>query len=134
LKSWEEEKKKSFRWLTLWVFSLLQDKADYDRLSYSKKEDQIDLLTRILTVGEADQGDEVLASDKEQNVSLSSKKLAIARRSVSSLTGLSGARGLSYMEYQTGAGASGQGQRRNPRHDPNRERHHLFRFRNKYQK
>jgi hypothetical protein len=109
-----------------------------DRLCYSKREDQIDLLSRILTVGEADQGDEVLATDKEDALQ-PHQKLAIAKRSVSSLAGLSGARGMTYMEYQTGSGggvsssATG-GQKTKKKSDPYKERHFMFRFRKRFQK
>jgi DNA excision repair protein ERCC-3 len=122
------------------VTGLLDDKnqVNRDRLCYSKREDQIDLLSRILTVGEADQGDEVLATDKEDALQ-PHQKLAIAKRSVSSLAGLSGARGMTYMEYQTGSGggvsssATG-GQKTKKKSDPYKERHFMFRFRKRFQK
>ena len=109
-----------------------------DRLCYSKREDQIDLLSRILTVGEADQGDEVLATDKEETLQ-PHQKLAIARRNVSSLAGLSGAKGMTYMEYQTGgrdagAGSSARGGKPKKKADPYKERHFMFRFRKRFQK
>ncbi|QDZ25466.1 DNA repair helicase Rad25 [Chloropicon primus] len=111
------------------------DKAEYDRLSYSKREDQIDLLSRILTVGEADQGDEVLATDKEQQIQ-EKNLLSAARRNVSSLAGLSGARGMTYMEYQTGTQPKqlSEAQKRRNKINPYKERHHLFKFRKKYQR
>lgn len=110
-----------------------KNQVNRDRLCYSKREDQIDLLSRILTVGEADQGDEVLATDKEETLQ-PHQKLAIARRSVSSLAGLSGAKGMTYMEYQTGGGASSSGTRTKKKTDPYKERHFMFRFRKRFQK
>ena len=129
---------------------MFQDKSEYDRLSYSKREDQVDLLSRILTAGEAEGGDEVLATDKEQNVQGSSGRnthggsasMLAARRQVSSLAGLSGARGMNYMEYGTNQGQGGpssSGQKsaqmkKQNRFNPYKERHFLFKFRKKYQK
>jgi len=94
------------------------------------------LLTKILVAGEAEQGDEVLTTDKEQAVQQEAP--TVARRNVSSLAGLSGARGLSYLEYSTGASSSataaGAAARKPKKGNPNRERHFLFKYRKRFQK
>ena len=113
-----------------------KDAAEKSQLCYSKRDDQINLLTKILVAGEAEQGDEVLTTDKEQAVQQEAP--TVARRNVSSLAGLSGARGLSYLEYSTGASSSataaGAAARKPKKGNPNRERHFLFKYRKRFQK
>jgi len=112
------------------VITNLLDSADMGRLAYSKKEDQIDLLAKILTAGEADQGDETLPTDREETIQTIT---GAVRRKVGSLSGLSGADGVTYMEYKTGQGSAAPKKPSSSKRDPH-NRHFLFRFRKKFQK
>jgi DNA excision repair protein ERCC-3 len=91
-------------------------------LHLNTKEEQLDLLAKVLSAGEEDAGEEVLPVTDE--VSRTAK--AIAKRTVGSLSALSGGAGLTYMEYSTGAGGAGGGKPRMTTKS-GRNRHLLFR-------
>jgi len=123
------------------VITSLLDTVDRGRLHYSKKEDQLQLLSKILTVGHEQQlGDEVLRGDQEEQIRTLREGGASSSRAMTSLQALSGGAGLTYREFKTGAGTSGQAaaaaaaKKKKKPYNPYHERNHLFKFRKKYQR
>uniref|UniRef100_A0A7S3VI15 DNA 3'-5' helicase n=1 Tax=Dunaliella tertiolecta TaxID=3047 RepID=A0A7S3VI15_DUNTE len=80
-------------------------------LMLSKKDDQLDLLCRVLTAGLEEAGIERGANDDEDEALQEERKASGqrpgSRRVVGSMGALSGAAGLRYLEYSTGAGGGG---------------------------
>lgn len=89
-------------------------------LSYHRLEDQLALLGKVLSAGDDMVGLEHLEEDTDDIA------LQKARRSVGSMSAMSGARGMIYMEYNTGKGKK-MVQKAKPK-DPTK-RHHLFKKR-----
>ncbi|XP_078445881.1 general transcription and DNA repair factor IIH helicase/translocase subunit XPB1-like [Wolffia australiana] len=91
-------------------------------LSFHRLEEQLDLLNKVLNAGDDAVGLEQLEEDTD------GMALQKARRTVGSMSAMSGARGMFYMEYSTGKGkGAGQGQQKKPK-DPTK-RHSLFKKR-----
>uniref|UniRef100_A0A1D1Z523 DNA 3'-5' helicase n=1 Tax=Anthurium amnicola TaxID=1678845 RepID=A0A1D1Z523_9ARAE len=91
-------------------------------LSFDRREDQLDLLNKLLNAGDDAVGLEQLEEDTD------GMALQKARRSIGSMSAMSGASGMVYMEYNTGKGKqAGQGQHKKPK-DPTK-RHVLFKKR-----
>ncbi|KAL4186917.1 hypothetical protein AMTRI_Chr09g36580 [Amborella trichopoda] len=92
-------------------------------LGYYHLEDQLALLTKVLSAGDDAVGLEQLEEDTDDIA------LQKARRSVGSMSAMSGANGRVYMEYRTGHGKQpGQVQGKGKPKDPNK-RHVLFKKR-----
>eukprot|EP01018_Ginkgo_biloba_P024365 Gb_19362 [translate_table: standard] len=92
-------------------------------LSYHSLDDQLALLTKVLNAGDDAVGLEQLEEDADDITLLK------ARRSVGSMSAMSGASGMVYMEYSTGRGKqAGQSQLKSKPRDPNK-RHNLFKKR-----
>ncbi|KAK6935411.1 ERCC3/RAD25/XPB helicase, C-terminal domain [Dillenia turbinata] len=92
-------------------------------LSYHRLEDQLALLGKVLSAGDDVVGLEQLEEDVDDIA------LQKARRSVGSMSAMSGAHGMVYMEYNTGKGKhAGQGQMKSKPKDPSK-RHYLFKKR-----
>lgn len=89
----------------------------------SSKEEQLDMLTRVLSAGEEEAA--VEADDLTDDINRTVK--AVARRTVGSLTALSGGRGMSYMEFGTGGGRGSSKPRMATK--SGKPRHALFRAR-----
>lgn len=89
-------------------------------LSYHRLEDQIALLGKVLSAGDDAVGLELLEEDADDIA------LQKARRAAGSMSAMSGANGLVYMEYNTGRNK--QGQMKSKPKDPTK-RHVLFRKR-----
>uniref|UniRef100_A0A7C9DV12 DNA 3'-5' helicase n=1 Tax=Opuntia streptacantha TaxID=393608 RepID=A0A7C9DV12_OPUST len=90
-------------------------------LSYYKLEDQLALLSKVLNAGDDMIGLEQLEEDADEIA------LMKARRSMGSMSAMSGANGMVYMEYSTGQRKQA-GQLRSKPKDPSK-RHHLFKKR-----
>lgn len=87
------------------VVTNLPPEGEGQDLAYSKLEDQLDLLSRVLSAGEGAFKDDFLAEDQEE---LPGGPMAGVRRTAGSLSGMSGAQGGSYLEYRRGpAGGPG---------------------------
>ncbi|PKU76852.1 DNA repair helicase XPB1 [Dendrobium catenatum] len=92
-------------------------------LSYYHLNEQLDLLNKVLNAGDDAVGLEQLDEDADDIALLK------ARRSVGSMSALSGASGMVYMEYNTGHGKkTAQGQTKAKQKDPSK-RHALFKKR-----
>ncbi|XP_038874425.1 general transcription and DNA repair factor IIH helicase subunit XPB1 [Benincasa hispida] len=91
-------------------------------LSYHRLDDQLALLGKVLNAGDDMVGLEQLEDDADQIA------LDKARRSMGSMSAMSGANGMVYMEYSTGRKLAGQGQLKSKPKDP-AKRHHLFKKR-----
>ncbi|KAI0529113.1 hypothetical protein KFK09_001660 [Dendrobium nobile] len=92
-------------------------------LSYYHLNEQLDLLNKVLNAGDDVVGLEQLDEDADDIALLK------ARRSVGSMSALSGASGMVYMEYNTGHGKkTAQGQTKTKQKDPSK-RHALFKKR-----
>ncbi|KAL7167584.1 hypothetical protein ACSBR2_038109 [Camellia fascicularis] len=89
-------------------------------LSYHRLEDQIALLGKVLSAGDDAVGLELLEEDADDIA------LQKARRAAGSMSAMSGANGMVYMEYNTGRNK--QGQMKSRPKDPTK-RHVLFRKR-----
>lgn len=77
--------------------SLLENAAD-ESLMLTSRDDQINLLAAVLHASEMDAENEVI----EQGDAIESQlKQSLTKRSVGSMAALSGAKGMSYMEYST---------------------------------
>ena len=87
------------------VTDLIGD-GDRPQLHYSTREKQIELLERVLRLGEAEAGEELLPADEDDI--RRGGKAAAARRTQGSMLALSGAKGA-YLEYSTGAKGVGKG-------------------------
>ncbi|GMJ03814.1 homolog of xeroderma pigmentosum complementation group B 1 [Hibiscus trionum] len=91
-------------------------------LSYYHLDEQLALLGKVLTAGDDAVGLEQLEEDADDIA------LHKARRSMGSMSAMSGANGMVYMEYSTGKHKLlGHGQKSKPK-DPSK-RHHLFKKR-----
>ncbi|KAL0297610.1 UNVERIFIED_CONTAM: General transcription and DNA repair factor IIH helicase subunit XPB1, partial [Sesamum radiatum] len=90
-------------------------------LSYYHLEDQLGLLAKVLNAGDDAVGLEQLEEDADDIA------LQKARRSAGSMSAMSGAKGMVYMEYSTGQKKL-QGQAKSKPKDPSK-RHHLFKKR-----
>lgn len=92
-------------------------------LNYHTLDDQLALLTKVLNAGDDQVGLEQLEEDADDVTLLK------ARRSVGSMSAMSGASGMVYMEYSTGRGKQGMhGQMKSKPRDPTK-RHNLFKKR-----
>ncbi|KAL5709191.1 DNA helicase [Ranunculus cassubicifolius] len=93
-------------------------------LNYTKREDQMVLLNKVLNAGDDMVGLEQLEEDSDDIA------LQKARRMVGSMSAMSGAKGMVYMEYSTGRGRlPGQGQLRTSKPKDPTKRHTLFKKR-----
>ncbi|XP_019151624.1 PREDICTED: DNA repair helicase XPB1 isoform X1 [Ipomoea nil] len=91
-------------------------------LSYHHLDDQLALLGKVLSAGDDAVGLEQLEEDADDIA------LQKARRSMGSMSAMSGAKGMLYMEYNAGKkGPGGHVQKSKPK-DPSK-RHHLFKKR-----
>ncbi|XP_065858323.1 general transcription and DNA repair factor IIH helicase/translocase subunit XPB1 [Euphorbia lathyris] len=92
-------------------------------LSYHHLDEQLSLLAKVLNAGDDAVGLELLEEDADDIA------LHKARRFMGSMSAMSGAKGMVYMEYSTGRRLAGQGQlKSNKPKDPNK-RHQLFKRR-----
>ncbi|EFJ20937.1 hypothetical protein SELMODRAFT_418040 [Selaginella moellendorffii] len=91
-------------------------------LGYSKLQDQMDLLSKVLNAGEDAVGVEKLEHDADDITNLK------IHRSAGSMSAMSGGKGRLYTEFSTGGG--GGGGSRGKSRDPNK-RHNLFKNRYK---
>ncbi|XP_038679995.1 general transcription and DNA repair factor IIH helicase subunit XPB1-like isoform X4 [Tripterygium wilfordii] len=91
-------------------------------LSYHRLDDQLALLNKVLSAGDDAVGLEQLEEDADDIA------LHKARRSMGSMSAMSGANGMIYMEYSTGKKLAGQGQMKSKPKDPSK-RHYLFKRR-----
>ncbi|KAK9147442.1 hypothetical protein Scep_006199 [Stephania cephalantha] len=92
-------------------------------LSYHSRDEQMQLLNKVLNAGDDMVGLEQLEEDADDIA------LQKARRTMGSMSAMSGASGMVYMEYNTGKGKhSGQGQAKSKPKDPSK-RHFLFKKR-----
>ncbi|KAE9597775.1 hypothetical protein Lal_00041467 [Lupinus albus] len=103
------------------VITSLPPSDEGPSLSYHHLEDQLALLGKVLNAGDDAVGLEQLDEDTDE-IALNS-----ARRSQGSMSAMSGAKGMVYMEYSTGR-HKGQGQIKSKPKDP-AKRHQLFRKR-----
>lgn len=103
------------------VLTSLPPSGSGAELSYHRLEEQLDLLTRVLNAGDEAGGVEQLEEDVDDITQLR------ARRTIGSMSAMSGAHGMVYMEYSTGRGHGGQGKPK--KRDPNKPRHTLFKKR-----
>ena len=78
--------------------------AEGNKLYFSKKADQLDLLAQVLMAGEDEAGEE--ADTAEDDISKTAK--TVARRTTGSMSKMSGATGNYYMEFGTGEKAIAQ--------------------------
>lgn len=91
-------------------------------LGYFHQKEQLDLLAKVLNAGDEAGGVEQLEEDVDDITQLA------ARRTIGSMSAMSGARGMVYMEYSTGRG-QGSSQGMLKKRDPNKSRHALFKKR-----
>ncbi|KAG9440270.1 hypothetical protein H6P81_020435 [Aristolochia fimbriata] len=92
-------------------------------LSYHTLDEQLGLLTKVLNAGDDAVGLEQLEEDADDITLLK------ARRFAGSMSAMSGAKGMVYMEYNTGRGKqAGHGQVKSKPKDPSK-RHQLFKKR-----
>ncbi|KAL0290963.1 UNVERIFIED_CONTAM: General transcription and DNA repair factor IIH helicase subunit XPB1 [Sesamum angustifolium] len=91
-------------------------------LSYYRLEDQLALLAKVLSAGDDAVGLEQLEEDADDIA------LQKARRSAGSMSAISGAKGMVYMEYSSTGQKKLQGQAKSKPKDPSK-RHHLFKKR-----
>jgi DNA excision repair protein ERCC-3 len=92
------------------VTDLIGD-ADKSQLQYSTRETQIELLEKVLRLGESEAGEELLPEDEDDIRARGGggAGAGAARRTQGSMLALSGAEGA-YLEYSTGAkGGGGRG-------------------------
>ncbi|KAM6540861.1 hypothetical protein CsatB_005308 [Cannabis sativa] len=92
-------------------------------LSYHRLEEQLSLLSKVLSAGDDAVGLEQLEEDADDIA------LHKARRSMGSMSAMSGANGMVYMEYSTGRRLAGQGQLKSNKPKDPAKRHHLFKKR-----
>ncbi|CAO2820137.1 unnamed protein product [Amaranthus hypochondriacus] len=91
-------------------------------LSYNTLQEQLDLLRKVLSAGDDAVGLEQLEEDADEVA------LMKARRTMGSMSAMSGANGMVYMEYNTGQKKQGMGQLKKKPKDPSK-RHYLFKKR-----
>ncbi|XP_068305904.1 general transcription and DNA repair factor IIH helicase/translocase subunit XPB1 [Pyrus communis] len=91
-------------------------------LNYHHLNDQLSLLSKVLSAGDDAVGLEQLEEDADDIA------LHKARRFSGSMSAMSGANGMVYMEYSTGRNKFGKGQIKGKPKDP-AKRHHLFKKR-----
>ncbi|KAK9911400.1 hypothetical protein M0R45_035315 [Rubus argutus] len=91
-------------------------------LSYHRLDDQLALLSKVLSVGDDKVGLETLEEDADEIA------LQKARRSTGSMSLMSGANGMVYMEYSTQKHKHGKAHIKSKPRDP-AKRHHLFKQR-----
>ncbi|CAL0312635.1 unnamed protein product [Lupinus luteus] len=103
------------------VITSLPPSDEGPSLSYHHLEDQLALLGKVMSAGDDAVGLEQLDEDTDE-IALNS-----ARRSQGSMSAMSGAKGMVYMEYSTGR-HKGQGQIKSKPKDP-AKRHQLFKKR-----
>ncbi|XP_061355308.1 general transcription and DNA repair factor IIH helicase subunit XPB1-like isoform X1 [Gastrolobium bilobum] len=103
------------------VITSLPPSDEGPRLSYHHLEDQLALLGKVLSAGDDAVGLEQLEEDSDEIA------LHNARRSQGSMSAMSGAKGMVYMEYSTGRN-KGHGQIKSKPKDP-AKRHSLFKRR-----
>ncbi|XP_004503689.1 general transcription and DNA repair factor IIH helicase/translocase subunit XPB1 [Cicer arietinum] len=102
------------------VITSLPPSDEGSRLNYHHLEDQLSLLGKVLNAGDDAVGLEQLEEDSDELA------LRSARRSQASMSAMSGAKGMVYMEYSTGR--KGQAQIKSKPKDP-AKRHFLFKRR-----
>ncbi|XP_057525326.1 general transcription and DNA repair factor IIH helicase subunit XPB1 [Amaranthus tricolor] len=91
-------------------------------LSYHTLQEQLDLLRKVLSAGDDAVGLEQLEEDADEVA------LMKARRTMGSMSAMSGANGMVYMEYNTGQKKQGMAQLKKKPKDPSK-RHYLFKKR-----
>ncbi|KAL8159010.1 hypothetical protein V2J09_000547 [Rumex salicifolius] len=91
-------------------------------LNYYKLQDQLSLLGKVLSAGDDMVGLEMLEEDADDIAVIK------ARRMMGSMSAMSGANGMVYMEYSTGQRRPGQGMPKSKPKDPSK-RHQLFKKR-----
>ncbi|KAL6177286.1 hypothetical protein ACLB2K_048812 [Fragaria x ananassa] len=91
-------------------------------LSYHRLDEQLQLLSKVLTAGDDAVGLEQLDEDMDDIALLKSRRFS------GSMSAMSGADGRVYMEYSTGKNRNGKGQLKSKPKDP-AKRHHLFKKR-----
>ena len=106
-----------------YAFKVVTDligEGDKPQLHYSTREKQIELLEKVLRLGEGEAGEELLPAD-DDDIRKRAGAAGAARRTAGSMLALSGAEGA-YLEYSTGARGnggrgygSGSGSRRPPK-------------------
>ena len=106
------------------VTDLIGD-GDKAQLKFSTREAQVELLEKVLRLGEAEAGEEVLPEDQD---AITRNGAGEAKRSKGSMLALSGARGA-YLEYATGAGAPARGRAAPPAPRPIKPRNAILRER-----
>ncbi|GBG62934.1 hypothetical protein CBR_g34305 [Chara braunii] len=97
-------------------------------LCFGLREEQLDMLRKVLAAGEEEAGLEKLAEDEDDI----NRYKTMAYRTNKSMANMSGADGMMYMEYSTGRGGPMKGsfaRGMGPKKDPNRQRHSLFKKR-----
>ncbi|KAH7550243.1 hypothetical protein JRO89_XS13G0159600 [Xanthoceras sorbifolium] len=92
-------------------------------LSYHRLDEQLALLSKVLSAGDDAVGLEQLEEDADDIA------LHKARRSMGSMSAMSGANGMVYMEYSTGKRYAGQGQLKSKQPKDPAKRHYLFKKR-----
>ena len=102
-----------------YAFKVVTDliaEGDKAQLKYSARASQIELLEKVLRLGEEEAGDELLPED-DDDIRKRTGGVGVvgaARRTKGSMLALSGAKGA-YLEYSTGAGAGAGGGAGRPR-------------------
>ncbi|GJP33515.1 hypothetical protein CLOM_g18048 [Closterium sp. NIES-68] len=111
------------------VVTSLPPPGEGDDLCYTSKQEQLDLLSTVLSAGDEALREEVLAEDYDDL----SHVPTIVRRTAASMSAMSGAQGRMYMEYSTGrgggAGGRGGGAGRGAKPKDPAKRHSLFKQR-----
>ena len=105
------------------VTDLIGD-GDKAQLKFSTRESQVELLEKVLRLGEAEAGEEVLPEDQDAIRA----GAGAAKRSKGSMLALSGARGA-YLEYSTGAGGAARPRAAPPPPRPIKPRNAILRER-----
>jgi len=103
------------------VVANLLNQADINDLMFSKQEEQLDLLAKVLAAGEEDTGEEVFGDDAD-DIERVKGQLGV-RRTTASMRALTGAEGMAYMQYNT----------KESKTSAAKPRHHLFKSRHKAQ-
>ena len=106
------------------VTDLIGD-GDRAQLKFSTREAQVELLEKVLRLGEAEAGEEVLPEDQDAIRRIGA---GAAKRSKGSMLALSGARGA-YLEYSTGQGTAARGRAAAPPPRPIKPRNAILRER-----
>ena len=116
-------------WAACQVVTSLPPPGEGTDLSYGSREEQLDLLSRVLSAGDEAGREEELAEDVDDLRHAPTQ----VKRTAASMSAMSGAGGMMYMEYSTGGrGGGGQGGRGGGKAAASKEpqkRHSLFKQR-----